>query len=103
MKKFERTTKSFEFDVADIFHFTGGDYKPWWSPVLSYDRSARQIKKTTEFKIKGYNSAFPEDLVGVELEECTEDGRIVKKDSKGRVQNYLVEINVKVTKLKQIK
>ena len=87
----ELTNETFEFDEKDIFHFVGGDYKPWWSPCDKGD-----------LHVRGYNGCSPSDIFFDILEEATEDGRIVKKDENGDHQDYLIEVHVKVTKLKRL-
>lgn len=38
-----------------------------------------------------------------EIERAVKDGRIIQKDNEGNYQDYLIEINVKITKLKRMK
>lgn len=93
MKKPNRklTNELFEFTEKEIFHYTGGDYKPWWSPCDGGN-----------LDISGYNSCSPSDLFFQELEKAVEDGRIIRKDKEGYPQDYLMEVHVKITKLQRI-
>lgn len=82
------TEENFSFSVKDVFHYTGNRFKPWFS-----------AQNKGSMKIEGYTEMKPGWYVDIYLEEFEREGKILKLDKEGRPQDYLIEINVKVTKL----
>lgn len=87
----ELTKEVFEINVKEIAHYTGGNYKPWWSSGDNWSSS-----DNGNLFVRGYNGGETAVDIQDAIEKAVEDGRIVKN------QDYLFEVTIKVTKLKDI-
>ena len=95
-----KDVEPFHGKVNAVTHYVGEEkFKPWWSEEIpEYVLSAAR-EHDLHISIKGFNSCSPSNFVDDLLFECIETGVINRKSRKGETQNYLVEIDVKITPL----
>ena len=100
MKLKEVDVVSFHGKVNAVTHYVGEEkFKPWWSEEIPENVLSAMREHDLHISIKGFNSCSPSDFVDDLLFECTENGVINRKNREGQTQNYLVEIEVKITPL----
>lgn len=85
------TNETIEVQVDDVFHFINSGYKPFWhaGPKLEINKKEKTIN------LSGYNSGFY--LLHETLDKIIDEGKIIPN------QDYLIELNIKITKLEKPK